>query len=128
LGHASSSEEADEERQHENANATEDPFPVADDEIVNHFHALSARVGHQGFRSTDPLIKSQLHGIRKPLDDKDLRPAQDTRAAHLQRADRNAPQSAELPPDLAQVVTAWRRLPEAVKTGIMAMVAASRRR
>lgn len=29
------------------------------------------------------------------------------------------------PPDLAQVVTAWGRLPDAVKAGILAMVAAT---
>ena len=82
-------------------------------------------VSHQGFRSPDPLIKSQRHGIRKPLDDKDLRPAQDTRAAHLQRADRNAPQSAELPPDLAEIAAMWHHLPEPVQDGILAMVKAT---
>jgi hypothetical protein len=30
-----------------------------------------------------------------------------------------------MPPDLAEVVAAWTRLPEVVKTGIMALVKAS---
>lgn len=32
-----------------------------------------------------------------------------------------------MPADLAQVVEAWNHLPEAVKAGILAMVAASKR-
>ena len=85
-------------------------------------------VSHQGFRSPDPLIKSQLHGIRKPLGDKDLQPAEESRAAHLQRAENRPQNTPEMLLDLAELVVAWPHLPEAVKTGIMAMVATSRGR
>ena len=85
-------------------------------------------VSHQGFRSPDPLIKSQLHEIRKPFDDKDLRPAEEGRAAHLQRAENRPQNTPEMLLDLAELVVAWPHLPEAVKTGIMAMVATSRGR
>jgi len=36
------------------------------------------------------------------------------------------PSTAKMPHDLAQVVAAWRHLPEAVRAGILAMVTASR--
>jgi len=90
-------------------------------------------VSHQGLRSPDPLIKSQMHGIRKPLGDKDLQPAEESRAAHLQRAEnrsKNTPETCPepsrtgLPPELAETVAAWPHLPEPVKTGIHAMVRA----
>ena len=85
-------------------------------------------VSHQGFRSPDPLIKSQPHGIRKSFDDKDLHPAEKSRAAHLQRAENRPKNTPEMLLDLAELVVAWPHLPEAVKTGIMAMVATSRGR
>jgi hypothetical protein len=43
----------------------------------------------------------------------------------LQRADESPQNTPEIPPDSAQVLAAWHRLPEAVRAGILAMVKAS---
>jgi len=55
-------------------------------------------------------------------DEADLRQARPPLSAPLQRAGQNAPNAAEIPPDLAELTAAWPRLPEAVKAGIVAMV------
>jgi len=46
----------------------------------------------------------------------------------LQRAENRSKNTPEMLLDLAELVVAWPHLPEAVKTGIMAMVATSRGR
>lgn len=91
------------------------------------YSPLYAGGGPPGTPTPDPLIKSQLHGIRKAFDGKHLRPAEEGPSAHLQRAQDRPPIVVEMPPDLAAVAAAWPHLPEALKTGILAMVAASRR-
>ena len=82
-------------------------------------------VGHQGLRSPDPLIKSQLHGIRKAFDGKDLRPAANSLSAHLQRAGNRSENAPGMLPDLAHVVATWRRLPRHVKAAILTLVESS---
>jgi hypothetical protein len=39
----------------------------------------------------------------------------------------NEPKSASLPPDLAELLMAWPALPDAIKTGIMAMIRSAAR-
>ena len=62
---------------------------------------------------------------RKSRKGKEIREGEEGLSAHLQRADQNAPNAAEMPPDLAAVATAWPHLPEAVKAGILAIARAS---
>ncbi len=69
-------------------------------------------------RTCDQSIMSRLPDSRKSLSDKVLTDTDDDRLAfYLAFLDENDP-------DLAAVVTAWPKLPEAIKVGIRAMVKA----
>ena len=71
-----------------------------------------------GTRTPDPLIKSPLTHSPNPLPSLPLtNPTASVLPVCL-------PDSAQNDPDLALIVTSWEQLPEAVKTGIMAMVRA----
>jgi len=56
--------------------------------------------------------------IRKSRKGKEIRDAEEGLSAHLQRADEEPQNTAEMPPDLGRVVAAWSHIPEAVKAGI----------
>jgi len=70
----------------------------------------------------DPLIKSQPDAGHKPKQKKDLRTATPPLSAPFQHAAQDALPAAEMPPDLAQVVAAWRGLPPVIRAAIVAVV------
>ena len=70
-------------------------------------------------RTYNPLIKSQTVGKSKGMPDKGLRNPPPSVGPHL------ATDTCQTYPDLATVVNAWDRLPEAVRAGIVAMVKAT---
>jgi hypothetical protein len=70
-------------------------------------------------RTYNPLIKSQTSGNRKDDSGKDLGISPPSVGPRL------ATDTRQTDPDLATVVNAWDRLPEAVRAGIVAMVKAA---
>ena len=65
-------------------------------------------------------VRHLPHGDRSAFDDKDLGRDQQALAAGLHSA-------AELPHDLARVVEAWGRLPDAIKSAILLLAGEGRK-
>jgi len=75
----------------------------------------------------EQLTLNQKTQSRKSISNQGITDSGDVaRSACAARRTKNAPETDEADPHLAKVIDAWPKLPEAVRTGILAMVEASK--
>jgi hypothetical protein len=83
----------------------------------------TANNGRCGSRTCDPLIKSQQTKISKSNNNSNLQNNQTSTIVPAYR--RNQKNKTILPTDLAEIVIAWDKLPEVIRSAIMAIVRSS---